>query len=73
MSFSDSLAGKARDWYMDLPLKTIDTYQQTTDAFVSKFATVVQRRNDERILMDIQQGKIESLRAYHGRYNNLFC
>ncbi|GAA0183937.1 hypothetical protein LIER_42487 [Lithospermum erythrorhizon] len=56
---------------MALQLKTIDTYQQTADAFVAKFAIAVQRRQDERILLDIQQGKNEFLRAYHGRYNNL--
>ncbi|GAA0154703.1 hypothetical protein LIER_37945 [Lithospermum erythrorhizon] len=50
------LTGKARDWYMALPMKMIHTYQQTTDAFVSKFATAIQRRQDERILMEIQQG-----------------
>ncbi|GAA0183936.1 hypothetical protein LIER_42488 [Lithospermum erythrorhizon] len=71
MPFSDRLTGKARDWYMALQLKTIDTYQQTADAFVAKFAIAVQRRQDERILLDIQQGKNEFLRAYHGRYNNL--
>ncbi|GAA0142610.1 hypothetical protein LIER_03468 [Lithospermum erythrorhizon] len=41
------------------------------DALVAKFATAVQKRQDEWILMDIQQGKNESLRAYHGGYNNL--
>ncbi|GAA0160818.1 hypothetical protein LIER_39112 [Lithospermum erythrorhizon] len=70
-AFPNSLIVKARDWYMAFPLKTIDAYQQTTDAFVAKFAIAVQKRHDERILMDIQQGKNEYLRAYHSRYNNL--
>ncbi|GAA0167918.1 hypothetical protein LIER_22752 [Lithospermum erythrorhizon] len=65
------LTGSARDWYMKLPLKTIDTYQQTADAFVAKFGTTIQKRQDERILMEIQQGENESLRAYHSRCNNL--
>ncbi|GAA0143875.1 hypothetical protein LIER_04455 [Lithospermum erythrorhizon] len=60
-AFPNSLTGKAKDWYMALPLKTIDPYQQTTDAFVAKFATDVQRRQDGRILMDIQQGKNKPL------------
>ncbi|GAA0146456.1 hypothetical protein LIER_06404 [Lithospermum erythrorhizon] len=71
MPFSDRLTRRARDWNMDLPLKTIDTYQQTADAFVTKFGTAVQKRQDERILMDIQQGKNESPRNYHNCYNNL--
>ncbi|GAA0169806.1 hypothetical protein LIER_43860 [Lithospermum erythrorhizon] len=43
-AFPNSLTRKARDWYMVLPLKTIDTYQQTADAFVANFATAVQKR-----------------------------
>ncbi|GAA0160060.1 hypothetical protein LIER_38969 [Lithospermum erythrorhizon] len=69
--FPNSLTGKAKDWYMALPLKMIDIYQQTADVFVAKFVIVVQKRHDERILMDIQQGKNESLISYHGCYNNL--
>ncbi|GAA0145150.1 hypothetical protein LIER_36081 [Lithospermum erythrorhizon] len=65
------LTGRARDWYMAFPLKMIDTYQQTTDAFVAKFGTTVQKRQVEEIHMDIQQGKNESLRAYRSHYNNL--
>ncbi|GAA0187064.1 hypothetical protein LIER_34352 [Lithospermum erythrorhizon] len=42
--FPNSLTRKARDWYMALPMKKIDTYQQTADAFVAKFATAIQRR-----------------------------
>ncbi|GAA0139986.1 hypothetical protein LIER_35173 [Lithospermum erythrorhizon] len=70
-AFPNSVTGRVRDWYMTLPLKTIDTYQQTANAFVAKFGATIQRRQDERILMDIQQGKNESLRDYHSRYNNL--
>ncbi|GAA0142595.1 hypothetical protein LIER_03456 [Lithospermum erythrorhizon] len=43
-AFPNSLTGKARDWYMALPMKTIDTYQQTADAFVAMFGTTIQRR-----------------------------
>ncbi|GAA0163156.1 hypothetical protein LIER_39534 [Lithospermum erythrorhizon] len=53
-AFPNSLTGKTRDWYMTLPMKTIDTYQQTADTFVAKFATAIQRRQNERILMDIK-------------------
>ncbi|GAA0138301.1 hypothetical protein LIER_42529 [Lithospermum erythrorhizon] len=32
-TFPNSLTGRTRDWYMTLPLKTIDMYRQTADAF----------------------------------------
>ncbi|GAA0175448.1 hypothetical protein LIER_28618 [Lithospermum erythrorhizon] len=64
MSFSDRLDSsqlrpgfKLRQW--------------NSDSLVAKYGTAVQKRQDERILMDIQQGKNESLRPYHSRYNNL--
>ncbi|GAA0178121.1 hypothetical protein LIER_29792 [Lithospermum erythrorhizon] len=45
------LTGRARDWYIDLPLKMIDTYQQTADTFVAKFGTTVQKRMPLRVFV----------------------
>ncbi|GAA0161350.1 hypothetical protein LIER_17686 [Lithospermum erythrorhizon] len=70
-AFSNSLSDKALDWYMALPLKSIDSYQQTTDVFIAKFGSSIQEHPDERTLMDIQQGPNESLRSYHKRYNDI--
>ncbi|GAA0175978.1 hypothetical protein LIER_29054 [Lithospermum erythrorhizon] len=53
-AFPNSLMGKALDWYMELPLKAIDSYQATADAFITKFGTTIQTMQDERILMDIK-------------------
>ncbi|GAA0173824.1 hypothetical protein LIER_41595 [Lithospermum erythrorhizon] len=69
--FPNSLTGKALDWYMELPLKSIDTYQATADVFVAKFGTAIQTMQDERILMDIKQSPNESLSSYNKRYNDL--
>ncbi|GAA0146315.1 hypothetical protein LIER_44073 [Lithospermum erythrorhizon] len=63
--------GKALDWYMELPLKSIDSYQATADAFVAKFGTAIQTMQDERILTDIKQSSNESLSNYHKRCNDL--
>ncbi|GAA0155591.1 hypothetical protein LIER_13287 [Lithospermum erythrorhizon] len=62
-AFSNSSGDKALDWYMALPLKSIDSYQQTADAFIAKFGSVIQKHQDERALMDIEQGPNESLRT----------
>ncbi|GAA0139164.1 hypothetical protein LIER_00767 [Lithospermum erythrorhizon] len=67
--FSNSLADCALDWYMALPLKSIDSYQKTADAFVAKFRSAIQKHQAERALMDIQQGPTETLRSYQKRYN----
>ncbi|GAA0154201.1 hypothetical protein LIER_12255 [Lithospermum erythrorhizon] len=40
---SNSLTDKALEWYMTLPLKSIDTYPQTTDTFIAKFGSPIQR------------------------------
>ncbi|GAA0163488.1 hypothetical protein LIER_19340 [Lithospermum erythrorhizon] len=39
-AFPNSLTGRTRDWYLALPLKMIDTYQQTADAFDELTAAV---------------------------------
>ncbi|GAA0164658.1 hypothetical protein LIER_20245 [Lithospermum erythrorhizon] len=69
--FPNSLTGKALDWYMKLPLKSLDSYQETTDTFVAKFGTAIQSIQDERILMDIRQNINEPLSSYYKRYNEL--
>ncbi|GAA0141062.1 hypothetical protein LIER_02293 [Lithospermum erythrorhizon] len=60
-AFSNSLSDKALYWYMVLPLKSVDSYQQTADAFIVKFGSAIQEHQDERALMDIEQGPNESL------------
>ncbi|GAA0182367.1 hypothetical protein LIER_30363 [Lithospermum erythrorhizon] len=64
-TFPNSLTGKAPYWYMELPLKSIDSYQATADIFHAKFGTAVQTMQDERILMDIKQHVDESLSNCH--------
>ncbi|GAA0173259.1 hypothetical protein LIER_26914 [Lithospermum erythrorhizon] len=46
------------------------TYQQTTDAFIAKFGSAIQAHQDERTLMDIEQGP-NYLRSYQKRYNDI--
>ncbi|GAA0173109.1 hypothetical protein LIER_26794 [Lithospermum erythrorhizon] len=70
-AFSNSLSDRALDWYMALPLNSIDSYQQTADAFIAKFGSAIQKHQDERALMDIQQGPNETLKGYHKRYNDI--
>ncbi|GAA0169950.1 hypothetical protein LIER_24326 [Lithospermum erythrorhizon] len=56
---------------MELPLKSINSYQATADVFVTKFGTAIQTMQNELILMDIKQSPNESLSSYHKRYNDL--
>ncbi|GAA0141131.1 hypothetical protein LIER_02346 [Lithospermum erythrorhizon] len=60
-AFSNSLTDKALDWYMVLPLKSIDSYQQTADVFIFKFGSSIQEHQDERALMDIEQRRTNPL------------
>ncbi|GAA0172292.1 hypothetical protein LIER_26144 [Lithospermum erythrorhizon] len=71
-AFSNSLSDRALDWYMALALNSIDSYQQTTNAFIAKFGSAILKHQDERALMDIQQGPNETLKSYHKRYNDIF-
>ncbi|GAA0185503.1 hypothetical protein LIER_32791 [Lithospermum erythrorhizon] len=70
-TFPNSLTGKALDWYMELPLKTLDSYQATADVFIAKFGMAIQTIQDVRILMDNRQNMNESLSSYHKRYKDL--
>ncbi|GAA0155812.1 hypothetical protein LIER_13455 [Lithospermum erythrorhizon] len=70
-AFSNSLSNRALEWYMTLPLKSIDSYQQTVDAFIAKFGSAIQKHQDERALLDIQQRPNETLKSYHKRYNDI--
>ncbi|GAA0158188.1 hypothetical protein LIER_38599 [Lithospermum erythrorhizon] len=70
-TFSNNLANRALNWYMALPLRSIDSYEQTADAFIAKFGSAIQAHQDEQGLMDIHQGTNESLRSYHKRYNDI--
>ncbi|GAA0182843.1 hypothetical protein LIER_42315 [Lithospermum erythrorhizon] len=70
-AFPNNLTGKALDWYMKLPLKSLDSYEETADTFVSKFGTAIQSIQDERILMDIRQNINEPLSSYYKRYSDL--
>ncbi|GAA0153374.1 hypothetical protein LIER_11626 [Lithospermum erythrorhizon] len=70
-AFSNSPSDKVLEWYMTLPLKSIDTYKQTTDAFIAKFGSAIQAHQDERALMDIEQGSTEFLKSYQKRYNDI--
>ncbi|GAA0165507.1 hypothetical protein LIER_20896 [Lithospermum erythrorhizon] len=71
LTFLNSLTGKALDWYMELSLKSIDTYQATAEALIAKFGIAIQMMQEERILMDVKQGPSESLSSYYTRYNDL--
>ncbi|GAA0154164.1 hypothetical protein LIER_12227 [Lithospermum erythrorhizon] len=62
IAFSNNLADCVLDWYMALPLKSIDSYQQTADAFIAKFGSAIQKHQDEQALMDIQKGRNETLK-----------
>ncbi|GAA0142374.1 hypothetical protein LIER_42716 [Lithospermum erythrorhizon] len=53
---------------MELPPNSIDSYDHTVDAFISKYSIFIVNKQDERALMDLQQGPCESLKHFHERY-----
>ncbi|GAA0169258.1 hypothetical protein LIER_23784 [Lithospermum erythrorhizon] len=57
--------------YSDIYAKYIYIYQQTVDALIAKFGSVIQAHQHERAFMDIEQGPTESLKTYHKRYNDI--
>ncbi|GAA0163580.1 hypothetical protein LIER_19409 [Lithospermum erythrorhizon] len=54
--------------YMELLPNSIDSYDHTANAFISKYNTSIANKQDERALIDLQQGPRESLKDFHERY-----
>ncbi|GAA0169881.1 hypothetical protein LIER_24263 [Lithospermum erythrorhizon] len=67
-AFPNSLTGAALDWYMELPANSIDSYASTSEAFIFKYSTSITNKQDERALMDLEQGSRESLEDFHEQY-----
>ncbi|GAA0154905.1 hypothetical protein LIER_37992 [Lithospermum erythrorhizon] len=69
-AFPNSLTRAALDWYMELPTNSIDSYAHTADAFIAKYITSITNKQDEKALMDLQQGPHESLKDFHEQYKD---
>ncbi|GAA0168740.1 hypothetical protein LIER_40624 [Lithospermum erythrorhizon] len=67
-AFPNSLTRAALDWYMELPANSINTYASTAEAFIAKYSTSITNKQDERALMELEQGPRESLKDFHERY-----
>ncbi|XP_014511777.1 uncharacterized protein LOC106770485 [Vigna radiata var. radiata] len=68
-AFSQSLKGEALEWYYTLPPNSIDNFRTVITLFKKQYAI---NRKDEVTptdLVNIKQGKDETLRAFVQRYN----
>ncbi|GAA0177708.1 hypothetical protein LIER_29737 [Lithospermum erythrorhizon] len=70
-AFPNCLTEAALGWYMELLANSIDSYAHTTNAFISMYSTSIANKQDERALMDLQQGLRESLKDFHERYKTI--
>ncbi|GAA0140577.1 hypothetical protein LIER_01893 [Lithospermum erythrorhizon] len=46
-TFTNSLTGAALDWYMALPVNSIDSHASTVEAFIVKYSTSITNKQDE--------------------------
>ena len=67
--FGETLAGPALTWFINLPYRSIGSYQQLADRFVEHFASSCRLEKTTEDLNAIQQQKGESLRNYVARFN----
>ena len=67
--FGETLGGPALTWFINLPYKSIESYQQLADKFVEHFASSCKLEKTTDDLNAIQQWRGESLRSYVSRFN----
>ncbi|RDY06335.1 hypothetical protein CR513_09687, partial [Mucuna pruriens] len=68
--FSGTLRGVAMHWMATLPARSIQTFNNLADLFVSQFATNKVKKLEVADLFDIKQSRGESLKSYLVRFNN---
>jgi len=69
--FPNSLKGMALSWFTNLPPYSIDSFKTLVNLFTTQFATSKPHYLTSIALVNIQQGKGESLRAFMERFNQV--
>ncbi|RDX88588.1 hypothetical protein CR513_29803, partial [Mucuna pruriens] len=65
-----TLRGVAMQWMVTLPPRSIQTFKDLADSFVSQFAANKVKKLEVADLFDIKQVEGESLKSYLARFNN---
>ncbi|RDX95225.1 hypothetical protein CR513_22292, partial [Mucuna pruriens] len=68
--FPRTLRGVAMQWMATLPARSIQTFNDLANSFVSQFATKKVKKLKVEDLFDIEQARGESLKSYLARFNN---
>ncbi|RDY12155.1 hypothetical protein CR513_03082, partial [Mucuna pruriens] len=67
--FPRTLKGVAIQWMTTLPPRTIQTFKDLADVFISQFAANKKKQLKVADLFDIKQSREESLKSYLARFN----
>ncbi|XP_014523758.1 uncharacterized protein LOC106780037 [Vigna radiata var. radiata] len=68
-AFSLSLRGEALEWYYTLPPNSVDNFRMLTNMFTKQYSTNRHEEVTAAELVNLRQGKDETLRAFMHRYN----
>ena len=63
-SFPTTLKGAAREWFTKLPTSLVDSFEQSSNAFLRHFIGGQRPKRPADHLITIRQGKKETLRSY---------
>ncbi|XP_014492198.1 uncharacterized protein LOC106754660 [Vigna radiata var. radiata] len=69
-AFSLSLRGEALEWYYTLPPNSVDSFRTLTSMFKKQYSTNRYEEVTASELVNLRQGKDETLRAFMHRYNH---
>ena len=67
-AFPQTLGGMAQRWYSRLPPNSITSFKDLSNAFVAQFISGKTHEKSSASLMNLEQGKNESLRDYLNRF-----
>ena len=67
-AFPQTLGGMAQRWYSRLPPNSIGSFKELSKAFISQFISGRVHEKSSASLMNLEQGKNESLRDYLNRF-----
>lgn len=67
-AFSLSLKGEAQDWYYTLPPNSVDSFRTVISLFKKQYAINRKEEITAAELVNLRQGKDETLRAFMQRY-----
>ncbi|XP_014491822.1 uncharacterized protein LOC106754327 [Vigna radiata var. radiata] len=68
-AFFLSLRGEALEWYYTLPPNSVDNFRTLTNMFTKQYSTNRHEEVTGAKLVNLRQGKDETLRAFMHRYN----